>query len=349
MGKKVAICMISLAVVGLVLATYTVKVTATVNDYYQTVEDTQVNPQQISMPTEYINYTIFTVNGSLWASIDGTYPMQIPQAWVGQELSMVYPTPPGVVNISLELDGQEVGYSNLTQSQPYMLHYTYLGEWPMILFAIQPTSPTFVLTIHYQHPILQANGTYMFLYDLNINPYLSNSTSQSTAHFNILFQTNCSDINVYSVPSGSSTPHDDTKIPVNFTKSKDNGMQTAAFNITSSYSNPLPGDELVTFHRPQAQVPEFPTWAIIFSLAMITEVSFILRYKRVSKQKNSARFYVGWLKFHAYFYAVTAHLNVAALVLARFPNIIQVVAHLISEHSRVIRKNNRPLPQPALS
>ena len=240
--------------------------------------------QSISMPVEYVNYTVSTVNGSLWATVDGTYPMQIPTGWVDQELPFVYPMPPGVTNISLALNGQNVGYSNYTQANPGMLQYTYLGEWSMIFFIIQPISPDFVLTIHYQHPIVEANGTDMFLYNLNISPYLSNSSSESTAYFNILFQTSCSGINVYTVPGATSIPRDDTKTPVNFTINKNNGIQTVTFNITSNYSKPLPGDELITFQQLQTQVQEFPSWTILFSLITVVAAAGLLVYLKKHKR-----------------------------------------------------------------
>ena len=281
MEKTAAVILISLMVVGMVIAVYPINVaasTVTGKDDYLTLVDTQSTLQSISMPVEYVNYTVSAVNGSFWASVDGTFPMQIPREWVGQELPMVYPTPPGVTNISLEMNGQKVIYSNITQSYPDMLHYTYLGEWSMVYFTIQPASPDFLLTIHYQHPIMQLNGTYMFLYDLNISPYLSNSSSESTAHFSILFQTNSSGINVFTVPGDSSTPRDDTKTPVNFTISKNNDMQTVTFNITSDYSKPIPGDELITFQPLQTEVPEFPSWIILLSLVIIAVAAGLLVY-----------------------------------------------------------------------
>ena len=62
------------------------------------------NPDQsnliIAMPKEYIHYTITRINGTLWAKIDGTYPLQIltdtdnASSCLPTELSMVFPTPP---------------------------------------------------------------------------------------------------------------------------------------------------------------------------------------------------------------------------------------------------------------
>jgi hypothetical protein len=47
----------------------------------------------ITMPEEYIKYTITTINGSLWAKIDGTYPLHV--LFWHEPLMLVYPTPPG--------------------------------------------------------------------------------------------------------------------------------------------------------------------------------------------------------------------------------------------------------------
>ncbi|MGD0645400.1 MAG: hypothetical protein ABSA75_10895 [Candidatus Bathyarchaeia archaeon] len=280
------VVIISLMAICVILAVYPFNVTSiaiTVAADYSTASDSQSTLQSISMPVEYVNYTVSMVNGSLWATVDGTFPMHIPLEWVGQELPMLYPTPLGVTNISIEVDGQSVDYSNYTQAYPDALHYTYLGEWPMMLFTVQPASPDFLLTIHYQHPISVVNGTYVFLYDLNISPYLSNSSSESTAHFSILFQANCSNINIYTVPGDSSIPRDNTRTPVNFTISTEIGAQTVAFDITSSYSQPVPGDELITFQNSQSQVPEFSSRTILFSLIIMVTIVGLLVYCKKRK------------------------------------------------------------------
>jgi hypothetical protein len=288
MRRTVLFILISLIAICVMSAVYPVDVASramTVKIDYSTVLDSQSTLQSISMPVEYVNYTVSMANESLCATVDGTFPMHIPLEWVGQELPMLYPTPQGVTNISIEVDGQKVGYSNYTQVYPDMLHYTYLGEWQMILCTIQPASPDFFMTIHYQHPILQVNGTYMFLYDLNISPYLSNSSTESTAHFNVLFQTNCSNINIYNVPGDSSIPHDNTRTPVNFTIKREIGAQTVAFNITSSYSQPVPGDELITFQNSQSQIPEFPSFIIFVVLMVIFTPLVVLIVRKQRKAR----------------------------------------------------------------
>jgi hypothetical protein len=214
----------------------------------------------IAMPQEYVNYTVSMINGSLWATVDGTFPMHLPPEWVSQEIPMLYPTPKGTAtDISISLDAQQVSWTNYTQANPNALHYTYLGEWPMILCVIQPTSQDFQMKIHYQHPISNANGSYAFLYDLNISPYLSPSSSNSIAYFNVRMETNYTDVQVYTVPGDSSTQRDNTRTPMNFTITKTNSTENIAFNITSDYAKPVPGDELVTFQDSDVQVGNPPS------------------------------------------------------------------------------------------
>lgn len=245
---------------GLELASY--------SDAAKAIETDQ-DQLQIAMPIEYINYTVSQVNGSFWASVEGVYPMQVTQAMVGQELQMVYPTPPGTIDVSLELDGQAIALSNLTKVEPYMVHYTYLGDWSMVLFSFKPPSSNFTLTIHYQHPITELNGSYAFLYDLNIGTYLSNSSSQSVAHFSVTFPSNCRDTNVYSVPGDRSPIRNNAITPISFAQNAGNGFESMVFEVVSGYGLPLPGDQLVTFKATPSQVPEYPAWVAILLALMV--------------------------------------------------------------------------------
>ena len=137
----------------------------------------------LSMPEEHVNYTITHVDGVLWAKIDGTYPI----LYTGTEESipMVYPIPPGTTNISVTLDNNELDWNNFTEVSPDNRHHTAIGDWQMISTVLEPFSGYFVLRIHYEHPVQVINGSYVFLYDLNIKEYLSDSANKSVAHFTI--------------------------------------------------------------------------------------------------------------------------------------------------------------------
>jgi hypothetical protein len=226
-----------------------------------TVADESLPVYSLNMPEEYINYTIQWVNGSLWAKVDGTYPLtkfeietQDQTFWTstgftfaGDVLPLVYPTPPGTTNISMAIDETALTWTNYTQIYPDATHYTALGDWPMIACTIQPVPDQFTLKIHYEHPIEQINGSRTFLYDLNISPYLSPWSNQSTAYFNIKFETNYTDLQMNTIAT------DGTLKPVAYTTTQEGEMETVTLQIVSEYEEPLLGDLLITFTPDEEQ------------------------------------------------------------------------------------------------
>jgi hypothetical protein len=212
------------------------------------------------MPEEYINYTITRVNGTLWAKVDGTYPIHkvfgagdvfkldgTKYMVVSDELPLVYPTPPGTTNISVKLNETELSWSNYTETYPEALHHTAIGDWPMIYCMISQAPKYFTLKIHYEHPLAVANGNYLFLYDLNISPYLSPWSSKSTAFFSIRMETDYKNLQAYT--TGSSN---EARNPVDYTTTKEDTAETIIVKITSEYDDPLPGDLIITFTDPEA-------------------------------------------------------------------------------------------------
>ncbi|MCW4022874.1 MAG: hypothetical protein NWF02_06935 [Candidatus Bathyarchaeota archaeon] len=209
----------------------------------------------LEMPEEYINYTISQVNGSLWAKVDGTYPLnkinigtqshsmltnQTLPTLTGEMLSMMYPTPPSTKNISIKISETELEWSNYTQTFPEAVHYTAVGNWPMISCNLDPVLEDFTLKIHYEHPIEQKNGSYMFLYDINIIPYLSPWSNKSTAYFTIKFETEITDFQPVTI-----TPEGIMK-SVNYT-THENSANVLLLQVVSEYSKPLMGDLLISF------------------------------------------------------------------------------------------------------
>jgi hypothetical protein len=229
----------------------------------------------ISMPEEQINYTITSVNGTLWAKIEGTYPLHIlPESdgapsCVPSELPMVYPTPPGTTNIHVTVDGMELEWSNWLEADT---HHTAIGDWNMVFCLLSPVSEDFVLKIHYEHPVEQVNGSYIFLYDLNISPYLSPWSLNSTAYFTIRMDANVSNLQAYT------TETDSVWNPINYTLSQEGATQVVAIQMFSEYDKPLLGDLAVVFS--DAEIPEFPVW-VIPALLMFGVLLVALGYKKL--------------------------------------------------------------------
>ena len=222
------------------------------------IETNTVPVYLLEMPKEYINYTICQINGKLWAKVDGTYPINkikidpqnggfsandIVSTFTGDILTMFYPTPPGTTNISIKVNEKELNWCNYTQTFPEALHFTAVGNWPIIECTIYPVLDEFTLKIHYEHPIQQKNGNFTFLYDLNINPYLSSWSNKSTANFVILFKTGYSELQVNRVTvNGELTP-------VEYVVTKNIEGDEVSFQVVSEYSKKLLGDLLITFNE----------------------------------------------------------------------------------------------------
>lgn len=226
----------------------------------------------LAMPEEYINYTISNINGELWAIIDGVYPMHMNYG-LGQALSLVYPIPPNTTNIHVKLNGEELSIRNYSEVDPTATHYTDIGSWSMIYCSVNSIVEDFLLEIHYEHPIQIINGNYTFLYDLNISPYLSLSSINSVAHFNIRLENTSFNLNVYTTGfQGKWTP-----IGYNVT----GATSTVSFDIVSEYGKPLAGD--VAFVLIDKTIPELPAWITIFCLIISTGAILVIRNSKLKK------------------------------------------------------------------
>ena len=235
----------------------------------------------VSMPIEYVNYTITWVNGSLWAKIDGTYPIHLqnqPGSNLPETLPMVYPTPPETTNISIKLNDKVLSYSNYTDIYPFALHHTAIGDWQMISTIISPVSDFFTLKIHYEHPLQIVNGRYLFLYDLNISPYLSPTNNNSTAYFTVRMETNTTNLQAY-------TAETDLKWnPINYTVAKEGSNDVISIVMHSEYSEPLLGDLVVEFSAADA-IPELPYWTILAVTVGFTVATLLYTKKKRSLAK----------------------------------------------------------------
>jgi hypothetical protein len=225
-----------------------------------------------SMPVEHVNYTIVNVNGVLWAQIDGNYPIHIlnynPDF---SQLPIVYPTPPQTTNITIKLNGNTVDWGRYAGSD---LHHTAIGDWQMVSCVLENVSEFFTLTIHYQHPVQFINGSFLFLYDLNISPYLSEQSNNSTCYYTIKFQDNASNIQAYT------TQTDTNWNPINLNITKQDNTTNVSIIEHSELGKPLPGDLIVEFSDSNAIViSEFPTW-ILPALAIPVTLTIIIYAKR---------------------------------------------------------------------
>jgi hypothetical protein len=241
--------------------------------------DSEISFPKLSMPTEHVNYTITAVNSILWAKVDGEYPIQLRQS--AELLPVLYPMPPNTTNIHLFLDGKELGWSNYTQTAPEGLHKTAIGDWWMIEGILENVSDHFVLKIHYEHPIEKVNGSYVFLYDLNIADYLSQDNPTSTAYFSIHFESNVTDLQVYTAPPDSTASQWQSK---DFTTAKEGSSTVVTVQMQSQLGTILPGDLAIVSSDTAIQNSTMesagePPWVVPVVLDIVL-VSILLYVKR---------------------------------------------------------------------
>lgn len=247
-------------------------------------DDAVANPESdalpvLAMPVEYVNYTIVTVNGTLWAKIDGRYPIYLIAESDGafcvpENLPMVYPTPPGTDNFQAWVNGMEIACSDY----PYATHHTAIGDWEMVYCVISPISEYFLLTIHYEHPVAAINESSLFLYDLNIRDYLTELSNTSVAHFTVRFETAVSDVRAYT------TFTDTVWNPKNFTSNTVCGVETVTIEMRSVLGEPLAGDLVVMFNNASAQVQEpFTYWLLAVMALIVAGLVAAVVYRRRHK------------------------------------------------------------------
>ncbi len=232
-----------------------------------------VNAELLSMPEENVTYTITHVNGALWAKIDGEYPIH----YNGNDESiwMIYPTPPGTSNISIWLNGVSPAWSNFTGET----HHTAIGDWEVISTVLEPISEDFVLKIHYEHPLQIMNGSYTFLYDLNIASYLSALDNQSVCHYSIRMETEYGNLRINTVDV-----QDETLKPIEFTISGSNPAEIK-IDETSEFNKLLPGDLLISFSEPETQ--RVTDWWVDASILIIAfTVGILVIYGLARRHKN---------------------------------------------------------------
>jgi hypothetical protein len=219
----------------------------------------------IAMTEEWVNYTIGSINGTLWATIDGFYPIHLSSE--ESILPMVYPIPPNTTNIYIWLNGAELPWLNYAEINPTAKHYTVIGDWEMVYCVLNLTSTDFLLQIQYQHPIQLINGSYEFLYDLNISPYLTPENPKSTAHFTIKLPQNVS-TNVYRTVEWNSV-----KVNSSFMTA----TNLVTFDVISEYNKPLAGD--IAFILAGSTVPELSEWICLPFLIVIAIAVLAFRVK----------------------------------------------------------------------
>ena len=169
---------------------------------------------------------------------------------------------------------------NYTLANPDSLHHTAIGDWGMIYCLLTNISTDFFLRIHYEHPLEMANDSYLFLYDLNISPYLSEQSNNSTCYYTIRMETNATNIHAHT------TATDSQWNPINYTTEQEGTQQVIYVQEYSEFNKPLPGDFVFQFSSPNP-VPELRFYLLPVLLLAIVFSALILKKRNNSLGKTS--------------------------------------------------------------
>lgn len=201
----------------------------------------------IGMPYECIYARLFLVEDTLAANVTGTYTF----INLGYEnVTMLYPVPPGsTVNFV------KIGNTTLDWQFTNEIYQTYLGNYTMIEWFIEPVPDTFNITVCYEHPLCfpipgihgAVPGTYGFLYAMGTGKLLTNWYKETTANISISINKNIVQENSLSLFTVKRIGSLWFVLPADFnlTSQDEEWMLTATFQ--SELFKPLEEDLLLTF------------------------------------------------------------------------------------------------------
>ena len=90
------------------------------------------------------------------------------------------------------------------------------------------------------------------------------------------------------MPGDSSVDRDYKRTPINFDTTNVNGMQGITFSISSTHSNPVSGDELITFQETKLQIPEFtPTVTPYPIIVGVATAAFVVTFHKKKGEKRA--------------------------------------------------------------
>ena len=258
-------------------------------------------PPKVNVPDMNVNATIYRVNGTLWAEVDAEYKMHAVYAYgdsylaenygmglvlypespyvmvtVTQDvLEAHYPVPLDATNISVRLDGEEVG----VQKDVHGFFHLFDVDLAEINWTVSQFPNDFTVTVHYEHPVLETNEAYAYLGDYAVTLPLYGRYGCSDIsyplyswygyppnNYSIQIEPNLTGLQVYSVDTKG------TLTPLNPTLTNDGGkwVSTLCRGEKSSFIH----GAVMVFNAPSAESVPFPVVPVsVVSVAVIVVVS----------------------------------------------------------------------------
>jgi hypothetical protein len=247
------------------------------------------------MPNEYIDATIFRVDGAPWAVVDGEYPFVKLGDVAG--VLMYYPVPPEAPaeKISVKMDDTLLSWD---YSPP--IYQTVLGDFPMIWWGISPVPENFTIKTHYEHPLPLIDGNYSFLYASGTGKYLGSPyAKETTAYINICISYDvASEANQISVYTIANVSGDWVWKPADYDITPEVEGWKISLTLVSEPFEPLEEDTLVTIQNnsvggilvPVDQFSLLAPYIGLVSTILVATVATTIYVKRVKHRKEKTTF-----------------------------------------------------------
>jgi len=198
------------------------------------------------MPDEHIYVAISLVENVVTANVTGTYTF----INLGHEnVTMRYPIPADSTINFVKMGNNPLNWWCTNETYP-----TYMSNFTMIKWFIEPVPETFNITVRYEHPLhfcfpQTILGTYGFLYAMSTGKLLTNRYKQTTAYITIVIDKKIVQENSICLHAVEWAGYGDAWIlkPANFNLSPEDEkwMVTAIFE--SELFESLKKDILLTF------------------------------------------------------------------------------------------------------
>ncbi len=199
----------------------------------------------ISMPYEYIYVSISMVEDIVTANVTGTYTFV---NFGYENVTMRYPVPPDSTINFVKIDGNSLTWQCINET-----YQTYIGNFRMIEWFIEPVPESFNVTVCYHHPLHLCSQhflpiEYVFLYAMGTGRLLANWYKQTTAYVTIRLSKDIVQSDRISLLTIEQKDNRWWIIKIaNFTLTSEDEIWTVTSTFQSDYLQPLKEDLLMTF------------------------------------------------------------------------------------------------------
>jgi hypothetical protein len=259
-------------------------------------------PPKVNVPEMKVSATISTINGTLWAEIDADYTMHAVYAYgdsylaensgmglvkypespyltviVTQDvLEAHYPIPLDATNISVEINGKKIG----EQQDPRGFFHLFDTDLAEINWTVSPVLDSFIVSVHYEHPVHRTTEDYNYLGDYavalplygrygcsNISYPLYSWYGYPPNNYDIQIKSKLANLQVYSL---------DTQGALTQLNSTNNDSGRWVTTLSRAQGSSFVHGAVMVFNAPPDESPQFPVVPVVASIVAVVAIVCVI-------------------------------------------------------------------------